>query len=210
MEQTIRLDVFETNSSSEHSLVIKDENDSFYTQEEVREDLEKHIVQEYVNEFSSYYFIDFRSANTYKDLLLFSRAPFAILTTYFDKLRYVLAHRNCMWDDERYSEFEKYICDKYNLDFHFIFDKDPWDDNSDYHGEVDHQSQDLLNKVFEKLNYSFDNFDDIDKFLCNKKYAIIIDGDEYGITDSYKQSGLIKGKIYTEYDLRGNEDDELL
>ena len=61
-----------------------------------------------------------------------------------------------------------------------------------------------------KLNYSFDNFDDIDKFLCNKKYGIIIDGDEYCITDSYKQSGLIKGKIYTNYDLRGNEDDELL
>lgn len=201
MKQSIRSDVFETNSSSMHSLVIKDENDNFCTQEEVRQELQKYIIKDK---------IDFRNANTYKDLLLFSRAPFAILTTYFDKLRYVIAHRNCMWDDTRYLEFEKYICDKYNLNFRFMFDKDPWDDNSDYHGEVDHQSQDLLNEVFMKLNYSFDNFDDIDKFLCNKKYNIIIDGDEYCITDSYKQSGLIKGKIYTNYDLRGDENDEFL
>lgn len=201
MKQTIRLDVFETNSSSEHSLVIKDGNDNFYTQEEVRQELQKHMIKDN---------IDFRSANTYEDLLLFSRAPFAILTTYFDKLRYVLAHRNYVWDDERYSEFNNYICDKYGIRFTFMFDKGHWDDNSDYHGEVDHQSQDLLNEIFMKLDYSFDNFDDIDKFLCNKKYNIIIDGDDYGITDSYRQSGLIKGKIYTIFDLRGCEDDGLL
>jgi hypothetical protein len=53
-----------------------------------------------------------------------------------------------------------------------------------YYGNVDHQSSGLLQGFLKKENVT------IKDFLFNKRYIVIIDGDEYGVFDKFKNSGL--------------------
>lgn len=60
---------------------------------------------------------------------------------------------------------------------------------------VDHQSSGLLKSFLEKHNIS------IKDFLLNKKYIVVIDGDEYNAWSEFKRSGLVDlNNIVEEYE----------
>lgn len=82
---TIRNGLFETNSSSMHSLIISKNNKGVYTEEELKEHFWNH---------------DENTLRIWDTHLDFGRSPFAILTTFIDKLYYAIAS----------------LCDNYNSD----------------------------------------------------------------------------------------------
>lgn len=70
------------------------------------------------------------------------------------------------------------------------------------YGCVDHQSYGLLQEFLKKKGIS------LEEFLTNKKYIVVIDGDEYFKWHEYKASGLIDlGNIVEEYPPNGHSYD---
>ena len=105
MKRQIRKNVFESNSSSLHSLVIM-KNDAQYTTEEIMDDIylqndydtgEKNCVWEISD----------------NDDLYFGRSPFRILSTFAEKWMYACASLVCEYNDDTYKELvsiaKKYI-----------------------------------------------------------------------------------------------------
>lgn len=85
----IRYNVFETNSSSTHSLVLlKKEKPEYYTHDEMYEELKWRIKED----------------GAYKpwDELYFGRSPFQILRTFKEKLHY--AYANTHGDEDKMEE----------------------------------------------------------------------------------------------------------
>ena len=187
MRQIIRSNVFETNSSSMHSIAIS-KTDTYFTDEEVYNSF---------SEYDKYYGrkndLHIRFLNDYtkdKEDTSFGRAPFAILSTYCDKLRYYIASKSNIWNDEEYKTFLDSIKKRYPRIKDFSFTKYTEEQKKYYcndynYGSVDHQSSELLFNFLLHKNIS------IEEFLTNKKYIIIIDGDEYGISTHLINSGII-------------------
>lgn len=155
----IRRNVFETNSSSSHSLVITTDNEH-YTREEINEEI-------YLNDGKLVF---------WESSLEFYRSPFDILTTFKSKLRYAIAAS----DGKLVNECRE-ICKKYVNDFvDFEFDKKYNSEEPNYGGTDDYEIEDWL----KKYNVS------LEEFLTNRRYVVIVDGDEYAIFDHLKKSGL--------------------
>lgn len=166
----IRKGVFETNSSSMHSLVVKKEG-GYYTKEELREDL--------------WIFEDGEWNLSYGDRLYFGRSPFDCLCTFESKTRYAIA--SMCWDVNSFDKIKK-IFMKYIPECKTIKLED--DENFPY-GSVD---EDILSGFLEENQIT------LEEFLTNKKYVVIVDGDEYCIWDSLKESGLVDlNQIEKEY-----------
>ena len=203
MKRQIRRGVFETNSSSMHSLVVKKVSE-YFTEQEVRDSM-------YVN--------DEGMLHTYHDDLYFGRTPFQVLISIKDKAFYALASMCRYKDDEVYKE----VCDTirsyipefkdielqieastHSKDYYTKESMDNWfgegnyTDIGDYYvswgyntGSVD---EDILSEFLKKENIS------IAEFLKNKRYIVIVDGDEYCIYKDMKRCGLInKNEIEKEY-----------
>ena len=191
----IRRSAFETNSSSMHSLVIKKDDHRYYTYEEATSDmwgLNEGIV---------------RIAD---DDIDFGRAPFETLPTMFGKARYTLAAMCKYKNDAVYKEvceavrslvpeFEdfklKFITTKCSKSWHTEEEIKKWWGEGNYisvddewivwgydTGNVD---EDILTGFLEQENIS------IKEFITNKKYIVVVDGDEYCIYETMKESGLI-------------------
>ena len=172
MKRQIRSGVFETNSSSMHSLVIK-KNGNTCSDDELR----KHL---YLNRDNMWEIWD-------DDDISFGRAPFQCLATFESKVRYAIASL-CGWRDNReevFQEIEELVmeiipeCCGINLPkMHYSWE------NEDHlcYGHVD---EDILSGFLRDENIS------LKEFLTNKKYVVIVDGDEYCIWDSLKKSGLV-------------------
>lgn len=172
----IRYNVFETNSSSSHSLVIKKNND-IYTGE---------LLKRYVNEYGELTFFG-------DDPFYFGRYPFEILYSQIDKTRYMIA----LYGLKKVSKVIKEICPDFK---YFVYNKMERDDlerygeiNYRYHstekddmvGEIDHQSCDVVLSYMERNNIS------IKDIILNDKYVIIVDGDEYDVFGTFKESNLL-------------------
>lgn len=114
----IRKGIFETNSSSMHSLVLLKQSDE-----------ENYFKASYLDPDGRLYIYDHE--------LNFGRSPFEVLYTFVDKLRYAIAY----FGEKRFSELEdlakKYIPSCQGIKLY------PRDD----YGYVDHQSWGLLDKV---------------------------------------------------------------
>ena len=175
----IRNGVFETNSSSMHSLVIK-KNSEYYTYEEMVESLWLHKgVWDIWNDSK----------------LTFGRTPFDCLNTFESKVRYAIASL-CGWRsnaEEKFKEIEQLVTEIIPECFEIKLPK-VWyaeDDDRLSYGNVD---EDILTPFLEKTGIT------LKEFLTNKKYVVIIDGDEYCIWDSIKDAGLVNlDKIEREY-----------
>lgn len=167
----IRNGVFETNSSSMHSLVIK-KNGGYYTNEEMVGDLWLHNgVWEIWND----------------DRITFGRSPFGCLNTFESKVRYAIASL-CGWHSnaaEKFNEIKQLVmeivpeCYEIKLPKAWYYSED--DERVSY-GSVD---EDILTPFLENTGIT------LKEFLTNKKYVVIIDGDEYCIWDSMKDAGLV-------------------
>ena len=180
MKRVIRQNVFETNSSSSHSIVIK-KDDGYFTKEEL----------------SEYFILDNNKIDIGYDFYLsFGRYPFNILYTPYDKMRYLLASYSN--DTEKRNEINELMkslidnCEGIQFPKKYDYNDNENDDNNDnnddntYYGDIDHQSSTILNSFIKKNNISFKDF------LLQKKYVIIIDSDEYNEWNKLKKSGLIK------------------
>lgn len=168
----IRRNVFETNSSSSHSLVITTDNEH-YTREEINKD---------------FYMTD-SIVRLWESSLEFYRSPFNMLVTFKDKLRYAIASSNGNLVDECREICKKYV-DGFT-DFEFDTKDYVWDSEvndyveadepiPNYGGTDDYQIEGWL----KKYNVS------LEEFLTNKRYIVVVDGDEYAIYDHIKKSGL--------------------
>lgn len=168
----IRRNVFETNSSSSHSLVITTDNEH-YTREEINK---------------NFYMTD-GIVRLWESSLEFYRSPFDMLVTFKDKLRYAIASSNGNLVDQCRELCYKYV-DGF-VDFEFDTKDYVWDSEvkdyvetddpiPNYGGTDDYQIEGWL----KYYNVS------LEEFLTNKRYIVIVDGDEYAIYDHIKKSGL--------------------
>lgn len=169
----IRRNVFETNSSSSHSLVITTDNEH-YTREEINK---------------NFYMID-GIVRLWESSLEFYRSPFDMLVTFKDKLRYAIASSDGNLVDECRELCCKYV-DGF-VDFEFDIKDYVWDSNvkdyveakspvPNYGGTDDYQIEGWL----KKYNVS------LEEFLTNKRYIVVVDGDEYNCWLHIKDSGLV-------------------
>lgn len=169
----IRRNVFETNSSSSHSLVITTDNEH-YTREEINKNF--YVTKEGI-------------VRLWESSLEFYRSPFDMLVTFKDKLRYAIASS----DGNLVDECRELCCKYVNgfVDFEFDTKDYVWDSNvkdyveakspiPNYGGTDDYQIEGWL----KKYNVS------LEEFLTNKRYIVVVDGDEYAIYDHIKKSGL--------------------
>ncbi len=170
----IRRNVFETNSSSSHSLVITTDNEH-YTREEINK---------------NFYVTKKGIVRLWESSLEFYRSPFDMLVTFKDKLRYAIASSNGNLVDDC-----REICKKYVDGFtDFEFDTKDYVWNSDvkdyvetdepipnYGGTDDYQIEGWL----KYYNVS------LEEFLTNKRYIVVVDGDEYNCWLHIKDSGLV-------------------
>lgn len=215
MKRQIRRGVFETNSSSMHSLVVKKKSE-YFTEEEVKDAI-------YVN--------DDGMIHIYHDDMYYGRSPFQVLISVKDKAFYVLASMCKHKDDEIYNEvcetIRSYIPEFKDFDLSFrsdTYSKKYYTEESmernlgegnyvdvgtQYVGwgyEVGSVDEDILTGFLEKENIS------IAEFLKNKRYIVIVDGDEYCIYKDMKHCGLINKdeieKEYTPGDWMGEENEE--
>lgn len=175
----IRRNVFETNSSSSHSLVITTDNEH-YTRKEINDEF-------YLTKLNSLE----GKVRLWESSLEFYRSPFDMLTTFKGKLRYAIASSNGNLVDECREICKKYI-DGFT-DFEFDTKDYVWDSEvkdyvqakvpvPNYGGTDDYQIEGWL----KKYNVS------LEEFLTNKRYIVVVDGDEYNCWPNIKDSGLIK------------------
>lgn len=169
----IRRNVFETNSSSSHSLVITTD-DEHYTREEINK---------------NFYVTKKGIVRLWESSLEFYRSPFDMLVTFKDKLRYAIASSNGNLVDQCRELCYKYV-DGF-VDFEFDTKDYVWDSEvkdyveadepiPNYGGTDDYQIEGWL----KYYNVS------LEEFLTNKRYIVVVDGDEYQIFDHIKKSGL--------------------
>lgn len=169
----IRRNVFETNSSSSHSLVITTDNEH-YTREEINK---------------NFYMTD-GIVRLWESSLEFYRSPFDMLVTFKDKLRYAIASSNGNLVDDCREICKKYV-DGFT-DFEFDTKDYVWDSEvkdyvetdepiPNYGGTDDYQIEGWL----KSYNVS------LEEFLTNKRYIVVVDGDEYNCWLHIKDSGLV-------------------
>ena len=170
----IRRNVFETNSSSSHSLVITTDNEH-YTREEINK---------------NFYITKEGKVRLWESSLEFYRSPFDMLVTFKDKLRYAIASSNGNLVDECREICKKYV-DGFT-DFEFDTKDYVWDSEvkdyvetdepiPNYGGTDDYQIEGWL----KSYNVS------LEEFLTNKRYIVVVDGDEYNCWLHIKDSGLV-------------------
>lgn len=172
----IRRNVFETNSSSSHSLVITTD-DEHYNREEINKD---------------FYMTD-GIVRLWDSSLEFYRSPFDMLVTFRDKLRYAIASSNGNLVNQCRELCQKYV-DGF-VDFKFDKIDYVWDSEVEdyvetddpipnYGGTDDYQIEGWL----KHYNIS------LEEFLTNKRYIVVVDGDEYCVWSNIKNSGLVDVK----------------
>lgn len=167
MKKIVRCGTFETNSSSSHSLVVTKSSDVF-TPEEIRKNF-------WVDKDRLIWMGSYR--------LDFGRNPNAPLVSFADKLRYLIAtycNSNPEKIDELLSIVRKYVPEVKGFKFDLTYNG-----NRCYYGSIDHQSMGIVRSYIEKHNLP------LEEFLINKKYIIILDGDEYDMWGTMKESGLV-------------------
>ncbi len=246
-KRVVRSSCFETNSSSQHSIII--------TKNDEHIDSSKIVYSNSDNYPSDTVYIDRNGKLSLYIENGYGREPFQILTTFKDKLQYAMCeYLGYYYGDEpeftsTYNMFVDIVKDiipgfkdfnihKRDLDMYLDDDGDPilWsklrythtdhDDGKKEHyqykdsegnlkdailsenmiyevpkiGCIDHQSSGLLKNFIKDQNI------DLAEFLTNKKYAIVITGDEYDDWPLLKASGIIDMSfIVEEYDTSGED-----
>lgn len=157
----IRQGVFETNSSSSHSLVIKKQGGK-YTHEELMEDFGWCLN---VTGHEGYW-------RPWSNDLYFGRSPFQVLDGFREKLAYAYANTIPAEWDEVTAVAHEIMPEYLGLQPR---GGDMW------YGTDDMALYSWLDEAGVSLR----------EFLEDSRYVVICDGDEYCVWDSLKQSGLV-------------------
>lgn len=162
MEISIRKSIFETNSSSMHTIVVAKEHKK-YTPEEI--DRSFHFFNE-----KNYKYVCIYNEND----ITYERYPFRILDNFLEKTLYyiaLLSTQNNMGKPGLKEVYE--IIRKYLPGFEeFKFPKS-YPTYETFYGLVDHQSVDTLSEFLKSNKVSLEDF------LTDTRYIIFIDSDEY-------------------------------
>jgi len=168
----VRRNVFETNSSSSHSIALKcDSDEDFYTKEEARKELSEYIKND-VLDLTELVPVEFSwGVEIYEDF--YHKLFYALITFYTS---------DDVLEDER-SDFNRLITWLkqflgVNEIIYPINTEEAWDGCSQakyYFGRIDHQSTDTL---IEALEEDPDNHTVID-FITNQNIILIIDNDNH-------------------------------
>jgi len=197
IKRVIRQGVFETNSSSCHSLVIK-KKEEYTTKEEAQDEV-------YLNDEGKIYLPE-RS-------LTFGRTPFDCLYSFFSKVKYSIAAL-CPYKNDLYDKIVEVVKEYIPGFIDFEFDTDLGQFPEVYYSEeymierfgkgnyerIGNNWETLVYKLGYVGSYYLEEFltkynISIKEFLTNKKYIVIIDGDEYLIYNKLKESGLIDKRV---------------
>ena len=172
----VRLNTFETNSSSSHSFVITD-FEGRYSQEE----LMNHV-----------YCRKDGSVSMWSSRLDFGRSPFDFLSNFESKTRYAIASSNGRLVPQIVEVWKKYVpgfsCFEFDEQYR-IWDEekqkyvDADEDNPVY--EYGYTDDYMIEGWLKKYNVS------VEDFLTMKRYIVVVDGDEYQIKDKIFNSGLM-------------------
>lgn len=159
---------FETNSSSAHALIVKKEDKPL-----------DHIDCDWRLDTAGLVSIRW-------DELEYGRAPFDLLADWYGRLCYALAS---VCDSEGTFEELEDMCIRHvngctGIEIIYHREEDRMDEYYRY-GCVDHQSAGLLN------NFLFSRDISLEDFIFNDRFIVVIDGDEYGILDTFSQKGLL-------------------
>lgn len=165
MLKNVRQSVFETNSSSMHSIAVKknhkiiDKPDKYFI---LTKDGKKRV---------------------YRDLY-YGRTPFECLSSMKEKALYLIA-ANAYRED-----IEDFIENEINPVFRKFYSNFTGFEFNEYHGkvkygDVDQQSSSLLMEFLRKNNIS------IETFLTDSAYIVFIDGDEYHVLDNMIECGVV-------------------
>lgn len=165
----IRNGVFETNSSSSHSIAIR-KIGGYYSNAEV---------------LRCTYRVWDGKLRLYESDLEFGRAPFKPCTDFFSKWCFAMASLGS--DDTCREELESVIRE-YFPDLIIEYPRCYWGsrEGEPFYGSIDHQSMGVLSSCLARNKIS------IREFLLNKKYVAFIDGDEYQVTETLFDSGLLR------------------
>lgn len=170
----IRRGVFETNSSSMHSLIIKKEDD-YLTKEELSQEVYLYTEDGWhpdgdVGKFGLY----FGGDESY-----FGRSPFRVLSSFKEKLCYYIASICDNEDDFKAIE----------ADVSLLFDGckgiSLWGCQDEFYPYGYAENYGSFKRFLQDKQIS------LREFLTNKKYVVIVDGDEYCEFEKLMQSGLI-------------------
>lgn len=165
--------VFETNSSSSHSICINNKKS-----ETIRPDL-----KQYLDDNGLWYI---PPAD-----LEFYRYPFRILTTPEEKIRYAIACTAYVGkSSDEFKLIEKIVKELEPSFEHFVFKKSNWGCGYDMGG-----TDDAI--LFGWLN---GNNIDLKTFITDNKYFIVCDGDEYNVFSDMILAGIIDKDIAESYD----------
>jgi hypothetical protein len=165
----IRKGVFETNSSSSHSIAIKKED--------------KYCTPDTLGKFC----IWDGELKLWGSELEFGRSPFEVLATFYDKARYAIASFG-RYDEEHRKEVEDLMHEIMpglkTIEYGSTLDWGTEEEVPDF-GYVDHQSCGVLKEFLDRNNIS------LKEFLTNDKYVVFIDGDEYRVKEYLFEHGLL-------------------
>lgn len=176
----VRSNVFETNSSSMHSICINKKAREKYTAPEILD----------------WVYVHKGEVRLFDNDLSFGRSPFDILVSPYEKAKYAIA----AYGESGIKEITDIFRDVFNsaapvnwykdengcmvyLFDHFKFSKGY--DGKPFYGYIDHQSNGLLQRFLRKHGIS------LREFISNPKYVVVIDGDEYCKLEKYKSCGLL-------------------
>ena len=168
MKVQIRGSIFETNSSSMHSLVVSTKCGK-YTEDEIYEEIWLDTDGKW---------------EIWEREIQFGRAPFKLLYTFASKVQYALASLN--GTDIKLSDVSQ-IIEKYAPKVNEL--KLPIVQEDDVGGWTD---DDILPGALRELGISLEDF------LTDRRYMVVVDGDEYCIWDSLKKSGVIDTSMIKE------------
>ena len=181
----IRKGVFETNSSSSHSIVITKAQD---TKVEVPED-------------------DWRISNgeiyLWDSDLEFGRAPFNLLIDWYGRLCYALAS----YGEDKIEEIEeacyRHIPNLKKIKYPTQYSYTTGEEQV-FYGYVDHQSMGLLQGFLKNHNISLEDF------IFDDRYIVVIDGDEYNVFDTFMKTPLFNpDAVENINDYKEEEEDDL-
>ena len=181
----IRPGVFETNSSSSHSIVL----------------MKKSSPREMIDP-------DWRldkdgMITFWENELGFGRSPFELLINWYDRLRYAIANT---WGDEKKLDELRELCRKHIKGFRdFKLPKFRRTGKFDT-GYIDHESMGVLDNALARYHATMEDF------LFDDRFVVSVDGDEYCVFEAFMKTDMFNPDaveaIYPAIDLEDSDEDD--